>query len=36
MPSPKIEVFGKGLESLQGGLDRLKAGVSGVELVVEV
>lgn len=32
--APEPEVVGKGLESLQSGLDRLKAGVSGKKLVV--
>ena len=36
VPSPKIQVVGKGLETIQGGLDTLKKGVSGVKLVVEV
>jgi NADPH:quinone reductase-like Zn-dependent oxidoreductase len=36
VPGTKAEVVGKGLESIQGGLDKLKAGVSGVKLVVEL
>ena len=37
VPSPKIKVVGKGLESLQAGLDELKnLGASGVKLVVEL
>lgn len=30
----EVEVVGKGLEDVSGGLDRLKKGVSGVKLVV--
>ena len=36
VPSPKIQVVGKGLEALDDGLDELKKGVSGAKLVVEV
>ena len=36
VPSPKVQVVGRGLESVQKGLDELKKGVSGVKLVVEV
>jgi hypothetical protein len=36
VPSPKVKVVGVGLEALNKGLDELKAGVSGVKLVVEV
>ena len=36
MPSPKIQVVGSGLESIDRGLDELKKGVSGVKLVVEI
>ncbi|KAF2141106.1 uncharacterized protein K452DRAFT_288480 [Aplosporella prunicola CBS 121167] len=35
IPSPKIQIVGKGLGSVQEGLDVLKKGVSGVKLVVE-
>lgn len=33
-PLPKPEVFGHGLESLQGALDKQRAGVSAVKVVV--
>jgi hypothetical protein len=33
-PAPKAVVVGKGLESLQGALERLKAGVSATKIVV--
>ncbi|KAK2765088.1 hypothetical protein FQN54_008787 [Arachnomyces sp. PD_36] len=36
VPGTKAEIVGKGLESVQGGLDQLKAGVSGLKLVVEL
>ena len=36
MPSPKIKVVGKGLESLTKGLDELKNGISRTKLVIEV
>jgi NADPH:quinone reductase-like Zn-dependent oxidoreductase len=36
VPSPAIKVVGKGFESLNKGMDELKAGVSGVKLVIEV
>ncbi|KDQ06000.1 hypothetical protein BOTBODRAFT_39851 [Botryobasidium botryosum FD-172 SS1] len=36
VPSPKIQVVGKGLESVQEGLDVLKKGVSGTKLVIEL
>ena len=36
IPSPKVQVVGSGLASLQIGLVELKKGVSGVKLVVEV
>ncbi|PPQ80253.1 hypothetical protein CVT25_003514 [Psilocybe cyanescens] len=36
IPSPKIRVVGKGLESLQTGLDEWEKGVSGVKIVVEL
>jgi NADPH:quinone reductase-like Zn-dependent oxidoreductase len=36
VPSPKIQVVGKGLGALQNGVDLMRAGVSGVKLVVEV
>ena len=36
VPSPKVQVVGRGLESIDKGLDELKKGVSGVKLVVEV
>lgn len=35
-PAPKATVVGKGLESLQGGLDKLKEGVSATKLVVSL
>lgn len=35
VPSPKVQVVGAGLESINKGLDELKGGVSGVKLVVE-
>lgn len=35
-PMPKATVIGKGLESLQGGFDKLKQGVSANELVVSL
>jgi NADPH:quinone reductase-like Zn-dependent oxidoreductase len=35
-PSPKIQIVGGGLESINSALDELKSGVSGVKLVVEV
>lgn len=36
VPRPKIQVVGKGLESLQTGLDEWQKGVSGVKIVVEI
>ena len=36
MPSPKIQLVGKRLESLENGLDEWKNGVSGVKLVIEL
>ncbi|KAH9477838.1 Dehydrogenase azaJ [Psilocybe cubensis] len=36
VPSPRIKVVGKGLESLQKGLDEWSQGVSGVKLVVDL
>ena len=36
VPSPKIKVVGKGLESLTKGLDELKDGFSRTKLVIEV
>lgn len=36
VPSPKVQIVGRGLESIDKGLDELKKGVSGVKLVVEV
>lgn len=33
-PTPPPEVVGKGLESLQGALDKQKAGVSAKKIVV--
>lgn len=36
VPSPKINVVGKGLESLNAALDKLKQGVSGEKLVIEL
>lgn len=36
VPSPRLRVVGKGLESLNAGLDELKKGVSGEKLVVEL
>ena len=36
VPNPKIQVVGKGLESVQGGWDILKKEASGVKLVVEI
>lgn len=36
VPSPKIQVVEGGLESAQKALDKLKAGVSGVKLVLEL
>lgn len=36
VPSLKVQLVGRGLESVQKGLDELKKGVSGVKLVVEV
>lgn len=36
VPSPRVKVVGKGLEALNGGLDELRGGVSGVKLVVEL
>ncbi|KAL8689072.1 MAG: hypothetical protein Q9218_005169, partial [Villophora microphyllina] len=35
-PSPSIKVVGNGLEGVNKGLDELKAGVSGVKLVLEI
>jgi hypothetical protein len=35
-PMPKAAVIGKGLESVQGGFDKLKQGVSANELVVSL
>jgi hypothetical protein len=35
-PMPKATVVGNGLESLQGGFDKLKQGVSATELVVSL
>ena len=36
VPSPKIKVVGKGLESLMKGLDEMKKGVSRAKFVIEV
>ena len=36
VPSPRVKVVDGGLEGLNAGLDELKAGVSGVKLVLEV
>ena len=36
VPSPKMEVVKGGLEALNSGLDRLKEGMSGTKLVVEL
>lgn len=36
VPSPKIQVVEGGLESAQKGLEKLKKGVNGVKLVLEV
>jgi hypothetical protein len=35
-PMPKASVIGKGLESLQGGFDTLRQGVSATKLVVSL
>jgi hypothetical protein len=35
VPSPKVQVIGKGLWTINNGIDVLKAGLSGVNLVVE-
>ena len=35
-PAPKVQIVSGGLESANQGLDELKAGVSGVKLVLEV
>jgi hypothetical protein len=35
-PMPKATVIGEGLDKLQGGFDRLKAGVSATKLVVSL
>lgn len=34
-PKPDPEVVGKGLESIQAGLERLKKGVSATKLVIQ-
>jgi NADPH:quinone reductase-like Zn-dependent oxidoreductase len=36
VPGPKTKVVGKGVESIDVGLDELRAGISGVKLVVEL
>lgn len=36
VPSPRLEVFPGGLEAMNDGLDRLKAGVSATKLVIEI
>ncbi|KAI9328671.1 chaperonin 10-like protein [Zopfochytrium polystomum] len=36
VPTPAVKVVGRGLGAIQGGLDELKKGVSGVKLVVEL
>lgn len=36
VPSPKVQVVGKGLDSLQFALEEWKKGVSGVKVVVEL
>lgn len=35
-PNPEPLVVGKGLESIQNGMDKLKMGVSARKLVVEI
>lgn len=35
-PKPDAEVIGKGLESIQAGLDVLKQGVSAKKLVIQL
>lgn len=36
VPSPKIQIEGGGLDGLNAALDKLKAGVSGVKIVVPI
>lgn len=36
VPSPELKVLHGGLNAISGGLEELKAGVSGIKLVVEV
>ncbi|KAI8620538.1 chaperonin 10-like protein [Chytriomyces sp. MP71] len=36
VPSPRIELVPGGLSAVQGALDKLKAGVSGIKFVVEL
>lgn len=36
VPSPKIEMIAGGLESINDGLDKLKQGVSGTKLVLDI
>jgi hypothetical protein len=35
-PMPKATVIGRGLESLQGGFDKLKQGISATKFVVSL